>query len=405
MKELVVDNVKIWTLGDEGTIERGWLYAENGVIAEVGAGALPERLRGKGIQEIDGRGRHLLPGLVDCHTHLMEYAAAEMHQAIGQAQAMAAVANLLLALRCGIVATGEHHLGHPFLSMPMADYREILKQVPMASSLCFGCCQLGFEPLVFTSCTRPGEAFSQDVLTDEEYREMARQSDFPGESLFVNYTCANAPLETAPHAGELAYSRERLAHIIRIFHSEGKQVGAHIEGDEAARLFIQCGGDVVHHGHALSPETASLLAEKGVSLVITPAAGTSKRPTSPEEAYSYYKKGISLALASDAYIPPHPEAKWVRLPHGFSAGPQEFLTICGSTLRYFVDQGVPKEEALRLITVNGRKLLHPNEPEATLSPGRPADLILCDQLPALESENPGCIRLVITQGQIQICRL
>lgn len=406
MKELVVDNVKIWTLGEEGTIENGWLYARDGIIAEIGEGPLPERLAGKGIQEIDGKGRHLLPGLVDCHTHLMEYATSEIHQtASPSAQRMAATANLLLALRCGIVATGEHHLGHPILSMPMETYRDILNGVPMASALAYGCCWLGFEPRVLTSCTRPGQAFTQDILTDEEYLAMARQSDFGGENLFMNYTCANAPLDAVPHAGGVTYDREKLTHIIGLFHREGKRIGAHIEGDDSARLFIECGGDIIHHGHNLSPETADIMAAKGTRLVITPLAGTSKRPTSPEETYSYYKKGVFLALASDSYIPPHPEARWIPLPQGFLAGPQEFLTICGSTVRYFIEQGVPVEEALRLITVNGRKILWPDQPDATLSPGRPADMILCDQLPAVESENAGCIRLVITQGEIQVCRL
>ncbi len=405
MSELLVDNVKIWTLGAEGTIEKGWLYAKDGVIAEMGAGKLPERLSGKEIKEVDGKGYHLLPGLVDCHTHLMEYATSEIHQTLGAAQRMAAAANLLLALRCGIVATGEHHLGHPFLSMPMETYKEILREVPMASALAYGCCWLGFEPKVLTSCTRPGEAFIQDILTDEEYRTMARMSEFAGENLFMNYTCANAPLEAVPHAGDITYQREKLKQIIAIFHSEGKQVGAHIEGDGSARLFMECGGDVIHHGHNLSLETTALMAEKGVKLVITPSAGTSKRPTSPQETYAYYKQGVFMALASDSYIPPHPEAKWIPLPQGYSAGPREFLSVCGSTIRFFIEQGVSTEEALRLITVNGRKILWPDQPEATLSPGRPADMILCDKLPAVESEDAGCVRLVITRGEIQVCRI
>jgi len=343
-----------------------------------------------------------MPGLVDCHTHLMEYATSEIHHTQGEAQQMSATANLLLALKSGIVATGEHHLGHPILSMPMEAYKRILNSVPMASSVAYGCCWLGFEPKVLTSATRPGMALTEDVLTDEEFLMMAEATEFPGENLFLNYTCANAPLAAAPHAGGVTYGKEKLAHIINIFHGAGKTIGAHIEGDLSARLFIECGGDVIHHGHALTPVLGTLMEKKGIKLVLTPVAGTSKRPTSPKEALGFYKQGVFLALASDSYIYPHPEADWIPLPKDRLAGPEQFLSIVGSTLRYFVENGVTESEALKLITVNPRHLIDPGEALATLQPGRPADMILCDKLPGLETEDPCDIRMVITGGKIQV---
>jgi len=147
-----------------------------------------------------------------------------------------------------------------------------------------------------------------------------------------------------------------------------------------------------------------MMAEQGVKLVITPSAGTSKRPTSPEEALGFYRQGVFLALASDSYIPPHPEANWIPLPPGYLAGPEEFLKIVGSTLRYFVEQGVSQEEALRLITVNGRKIIRPLEGLATLTPGCPADMILADRLPALETEETEDIKTVILAGRVQVDR-
>ncbi len=403
MSDLLITNATIWTLGEAGTLEKGWLAVKDGVIEDMGPGEPPAELKNR--HTIDAGGRHLLPGLADCHTHLMEYATAEVHHTLGRAQEMAAVSNLLTALSCGIIATGEHHLGHPALTMPMETYQRLLRQTPMRSAIAFGCCWLGFSPKVLTSCTRPGQAFTQDVLTDDEYRQMAAASEFAGENLFLNYTCANAPLSAAPHAGEITYTREKLKHIVEIFHAEGKAIGAHIEGDCSALLFMECGGDVIHHGHAISPAVGQVMAEKHIPLVVTPLAGTSKRPTSPAESYGFYRQGVFLALASDSYIPPHPDADWIPVEKGQLAGPREFLAACGSTLRYFVEQGVSREEALKLITVNGRSILRPNEPPATLTPGRPADMLLCDRLPALETENPEDIRMVIVAGEILIDRL
>ena len=403
MNDLLISGAKIWTLDDAaGTLESGWLSAKDGIITGVGSGEPPEGRLAK--LTVDAKGSNLMPALADCHTHLMEYATAEVHGTSSRAQGMAAVSNLLTALKCGIVATGEHHLGHPVLNMPMEDYKKLIGITPMASAVSFGCCQLGFEPRVFTSCTRPGEAFAEDILSDDEYRQMARESEFAGENIFLNYTCANAPLEAVPHAGEITYNREKLERIIDIFHSENREIGAHIEGDASARMFIECGGDVIHHGHMLSQELGELIAEKNIKLVITPSAGTSKRPTSPEEAYGFYRQGVFMALASDSYIPLHPAAGWIPLPPNFMSGPEQFLKICAPILRYFVEQGVSREKALALITINGRKMISPNSPMTVLAAGRPADLILCDRLPALETVESSDIKLVIAGGFIQVDR-
>lgn len=400
MENLLIRNAEIWPLDSSRVISKGWLTARDGVITAIAPGEPPTELTAKTV--IDGEGMLLMPGLADCHTHLMEYATAEINATRGRAQRMSAVANLLTALRCGIVATGEHNLGHPTLKMPMGEYKDILHSVPMASAVAYGCCWLGFEPKVLTSATRPGQAFSREVLTDEDYAAMAEASEFAGENLFLNCTCANAPLSAAPHAGEVTYDRQTLEHIVELFHARGQAIGAHIEGDEAARLFIECGGDVIHHGHNTTPEVWRLMAEKGVALVLTPAAGTSKRPLTPEQTLELYRAGVFLALASDSYIYPHPQADWERLPADRLAGPESFLSIVGPVLRYLTEHGVTKEDALHLITVNPRRLLHPRDELTALKPGSPADMILCRRLPALETEDPNDILLVITGGELQV---
>ncbi|MCR4441583.1 MAG: hypothetical protein QHH10_05785 [Peptococcaceae bacterium] len=84
--------------------------------------------------------------------------------------------------------------------------------------------------------------------------------------------------------------------FIGVDHDRGQKTGACLEGDEAARMFIEAGEDVIHHGHGISPDKAQLMAENGVALAVTPHAGTSKKPTSPQEVYEFYKKGVKIAV-------------------------------------------------------------------------------------------------------------
>ncbi len=64
---VLISNVTVWTNGPDGIIENGSVFIENGKIAAVGRAPLsgigtPER-------EIDGAGRHLTAGIIDCHSH------------------------------------------------------------------------------------------------------------------------------------------------------------------------------------------------------------------------------------------------------------------------------------------------------------------------------------------------
>ncbi len=62
---VVVQNATIWTLGTQGTLQQGDLLVRDGKIIEVAADiAVPE-----GATVIDGTGKHITPGLIDCHSH------------------------------------------------------------------------------------------------------------------------------------------------------------------------------------------------------------------------------------------------------------------------------------------------------------------------------------------------
>lgn len=402
MFDLLIHNAKIITLDKIGTMEKGYLLIHQGKIITVESGN-PDNL--ECCQQIDAEGRILMPALVDCHTHLMEYATAEIHQTQGQAQKMAGIANLLTALKAGITAIGEHHLGHPVLSQESLVYKDIVENLPIDVSLASGCCFIGTDPLILVSSTEPGRVLDKRALSPEDYRQMALMSDFPGENIFLNATVANLPLSAAPRAGEITFTKEELKEIVGIFHACNKRIGAHIEGDEAAMMFIEAGGDVIHHGHGISPEVAELMAAKGIPLVLTPHGGTGSRPTSPAEALAYYRRGIKIALASDAYLPVHSEADWINLPPGHLSGPEDFLAIAHPILDYFLKQGIALEETLKLITLNGREILSPHAPSGALKSGNKADLILCDRIPAVETTDVKDIKCVIKDGQIVISRL
>ena len=68
-KNIVIKNATIWTCGPAGIIKNGVITITDGRIVHVGpqgGGAVP----GSSLI-IDAKGRHITPGLVDCHSHSM----------------------------------------------------------------------------------------------------------------------------------------------------------------------------------------------------------------------------------------------------------------------------------------------------------------------------------------------
>ena len=63
---VLITNATVWTVGELGTIENGWVAISDGKIAGVGRGAPP---RASGVRVIDAQGRHVTPGLIDAHSH------------------------------------------------------------------------------------------------------------------------------------------------------------------------------------------------------------------------------------------------------------------------------------------------------------------------------------------------
>ena len=59
-------------MGELGIIQDGAVLVRNGIIEEVGPTRRLENLKvARGAIEIDATGKVVMPGFVDCHTHLM----------------------------------------------------------------------------------------------------------------------------------------------------------------------------------------------------------------------------------------------------------------------------------------------------------------------------------------------
>lgn len=63
-----IENVTLWTSGPKGIIENATLVVRDGLIQFAGAGSDAPAPTGN-ERRIDGQGKHVTPGLIDCHSH------------------------------------------------------------------------------------------------------------------------------------------------------------------------------------------------------------------------------------------------------------------------------------------------------------------------------------------------
>ena len=67
---VLIKNVTVWTCEEQGIIQNGDVFIQNGKIVSIGKNLEASLTNAKGLEIIDGTGMHLTPGLIDEHSHI-----------------------------------------------------------------------------------------------------------------------------------------------------------------------------------------------------------------------------------------------------------------------------------------------------------------------------------------------
>lgn len=395
---------KIVTVTPNGTVQDGVICIEKGRIKWIS--------EWKDIQEnwtsslsnteiIHYEDGVITPSLVDCHTHLLEFAPFSLYPVTAETHLMQAVHLLFQALSAGITAVGEQICGHPQAHMSIDRYRDLVRNLPLDVQFSVSAVSIGFDPLRhFTGVTGSKPVELEQLTADQSLIErLARESDFPGENVFINATPANFPEERVPLAGEIIYSVDQLKRIAEQFKQQEKKFGAHVGGAEGIERALQAGVDVLHHAHGITAGQIQEAANRGCWIVATPLGGTHHIPHSPEEVHRLIEHGITVALATDSYIPPHPEASWFPLQTTALQGPQVFMTMAHPFMRFLQERGWDENDVLSLITLNGARVLGKDDQYGCLREGMEANFIVSSGIPGLEITRIEDIQHVYYRGK------
>jgi imidazolonepropionase-like amidohydrolase len=77
-KNVLIQNTTVWTCGKDGILDGVDILFEAGKVQKIGYSFKPP----KGVMKIDGTGKHITPGLIDCHSHSAAFSINEGSQSI-----------------------------------------------------------------------------------------------------------------------------------------------------------------------------------------------------------------------------------------------------------------------------------------------------------------------------------
>ncbi|WP_169165322.1 metal-dependent hydrolase family protein [Cellulomonas taurus] len=372
----------------------------DGLIATVApTGQLPT---GERLRVIEGRGRTLLPGFLDCHVHVSTLPGKDAMAEVMAPESLLvlrSVPHLSATLDAGVTTVRD-------LAGADSGYRSAVDQhLVRGPRLLIAIRILSItgghgdwrtvEGLALD--TGPGAGAIADSPAEfvRAVREVLRQG---ADWVKVAATGGMGSPGSHPESGGLSEPELR-AVVAEAERHGGVGVAAHAQGAAGIAAAVRSGVRSIEHGYQIDDPTIDLMGERGTWLVPTLSTLTRplsdglapwvavKRRTMKEQAserlHAALSAGVPVALGTDAGI----------APHGTN------LTELG----LLVDHGLSPMAALVAGTSGAARMLGLDDQVGSIVPGMRADLVLTDVDPVTEITalaDPDRITLVVQDGRV-----
>jgi imidazolonepropionase-like amidohydrolase len=353
-----------------------YVTVENHRIKSIGA--TPPQ----GIQIIDLSRFFVMPGMVDCHAHILGNLA-DLSPGSGFRMSSAkktlwGMRNLKVWLSKGFTAlrdAGEDDLGYGQLALRDAINAGWIDGPRMQSSGNFvsltgghGDAEDFFAPDQAIPA-RPNTADTVDQVAIAVRRDIKYGADW------IKLMGTGGVLDLTSDFNVQELSEEQMAKAVEIAHRAGKRVMVHAEGTEGIKAAVRAGVDSIEHGTMLDDEGAALMAKKGTWLV--PTLYTFQHGV--ELGMSHGQDAISLAKGKEILAHQQPAfARALKAHLKIAVGIDDEPQYLPKEVEALVRGGMTPLEALQAATIRGAELLNWSDRIGTIEVGKFADIIAID---------------------------
>jgi imidazolonepropionase-like amidohydrolase len=394
---LVVKAARVLDVAKGSYIDGAAIWVEGERIKEVGRAADIQEHAPKDARLIDLGRLTVLPGLIDCHTHIMARIPdgengyilnlATKSQAF---RALEGAYDARVTLEAGFTSVRDvENEGSGYADVALRDaINQGLAVGPRMEVATRAIAAVGeYNPFGVSPDLVDFPTGAQMVSGVEEARRAVREQIGYGADLIKVYADWEHPTLTV----------DEMSVVVEEAHKQGRKVAAHAYTPEGIRNALNAGVDSVEHGTFADRPTLELMKEKNAYWVLTKGHAFDRLKTESSPAI---RKRLETTLQRARENIAIARELGVKIADGFDPASAETHGKNADEIVAMNALGLPAIEAIRAATLNAADLMGWQDQVGAIEPGKYADLIAIDGDPLTGVSVLQNVKFVMKSGAV-----